>query len=246
MAKPSTIYDMETFLNVFYAFHIYLETYFANRLLGGDLSRVVWASNAYALRKRAPTDKDGDTIDDVSNLRLPFINYKLTNMDFEEGSVWWNNYANVAGIYLPDMGKKYRVFPCTMTYEMTYWCSRNDELYYASAFMTLDQSNETIVRYFIEDDGKQIELSANFSFELSDMDGEYDQNDWLEKNKIHNLALNPAVRTYMLFADSKDKFNITEEAILNFLSTKGTINRTDPMLTDPQELLALYFNQDDV
>ena len=84
-----------TFKNSLYAINISLIEYFEDTLFGGETTRIVYASNEFALRKRASTQPN-------NNLSLPFMNFRLAPGGYSDRDVpkrWYNRSADVEGIY---------------------------------------------------------------------------------------------------------------------------------------------------
>ena len=73
-----SFYEDLNFLNIIYSMDISIESHFTDLVLKKDIDRIIYSSNSYAMRKRAQLQNDlGE-----NNLNLPFINYKLTTIDF--------------------------------------------------------------------------------------------------------------------------------------------------------------------
>jgi hypothetical protein len=187
-------YEDENFLNVSYAMKIALETHFANMLFGGDSTRVIYSSNAYAFRKRSKSN-DG-------NLALPFLNFKI--VDYSAGKrEWWHANAYTTGMYLSDLEEKVQFAPVQIDFEATYWCHRADEMFYAASELIWDADNKTVVvAASIDVDGTTVDLAGALSYAGPKIDPTYDENDWLERNKIHNISLDFDVNTFHLKTNS--------------------------------------------
>ncbi|MDA3856626.1 MAG: hypothetical protein PF569_10310 [Candidatus Woesearchaeota archaeon] len=227
-----------SYLNTFYASDIALETHFANMLFKGSLDRIVYASNDYAFRKRA-----GSVTSDYTNLEFPFMNYynpQVVNPDTDR--FYWNHIANIEGIYSSELGRKIRVVPLRIEYESSIWFNSAFDLQYAMSRLNNNDSNETVVYATVTTtDGQDITIPMFLGYNFSD--NVYQEDDFLEQNRIYNQGINFTVDLVMLYDDSP--VSITDEIIFNFLSSKN-LDTSDPINSDPQKLLTQYFTEGDL
>jgi len=239
MATANQYYDHTNYLNCVYGMNITAENYFVNMLLQGDSTRAVYASNSFALRKRVSNQVESSL--PIDNLSLPFLNYKIKDVSPSLDRKWWNNDLNVGGLYIPELEKQFPLVPVTISYEATLWHHRNDDLMFAHSLLLLDDSNETRLLSNLTIDGQEVPnpavLGYNFGFDTT-----YDQNDWLEKNKIHDLSFDFEFQTFMVY-NPATTVSLSEEIIFNFVSSKN-LNSGDPISSDPQELLTIYFSEE--
>ena len=240
-------YDKSNFINCFYALNLSIENYFSNLLFSdspnsGGLDRIIYSSNEFAFRKRI-----GQTGSQTTDLKLPFMNYWIKDFDFPSRRSMFNNLANIEGIYIESLQKKLRVIPVNIKYEGTIFFNRTDDLYQAYSRIITETSNETIIysKPMINDVNsipKEIPISAFLNFELG-IDNKYRETDWLQKNKIHTIDLNAFSFDTVIVSQSEENVSLTEEVILEFLSTKpnyiGELDNKDNL--SPQELITSYF-----
>lgn len=229
--------DRGTYMNVFYAMNIALDAYLTNRLLNGDTTRLVYASTDYALVKRSGQQK-------WNNANLPFINYKQSDKDFGGERQWFSFEAFSQGVYIPELRTKMRITPVTFNYDCTFWTSRDDDFQYASDMMLIDNSYETKLKFDMEYNGVILSNVGIVSFDL-DASPRFSEQDWLEKNNIHALGLNPSIQTFLPVENNKG-FCIPKRVLIDFILKKDLIPASDgEVITyeDALELTVDHFNQ---
>jgi len=186
--------NVRNYRNIIYYIEIELEKYLAKLLTKNQLDRIIWSSSDFALRKRG-----GNAQEDVTNtLDLPFVSYKLTDVNTDTQRQLFNNYMNVNGVYLSDAEVMVKTAPMHLEYEVVFWCNRDEELVYATHNFLFDMSNETLIHPSIPlETGKSIVLPAFISFSGSYNDV-YSQSDYIISNKIRTLSMTFSIDTYIL------------------------------------------------
>jgi len=207
---PSFFAD-KNFLNTKYSMDIALEQHLSNLILEDEISRIIYASNEYALRKRARTQEH-------NNLNLPFLNYKLDDFDFG-ATPWWNNSLFSRGLYIPELGAKVRMSPVLLKYEATLWLHRDDETLFAFSELRFDADSKTTITASIEIGGIDVDFPGQLAYSNLAFDPQYNEMDWIERNKIHTIALDFDVITWNM----KTNLNISipKKVILEFQATHG-------------------------
>lgn len=210
-----SFYANENFLNIVYACDIALEDHFKSLMFLDQPDRVIYSSNAYALRKRS--DQNG------GELNLPFLNYWLRN---EEPGLrhWWNLASYTKGVYVPELEAKVRYAPITLSYEVSYWCHRDDELKYVISEINFDADNITTLYPTVAIQSENLPFAALLSYSGNQYDPTYNENDWLERNNIHTASLDLSLNTMNL----KTNFAITIPTEVVFemyaISQEGSIS----------------------
>lgn len=212
MSSTNYYYDHSSWMNTVHSLNIQMFQFYANMIFNGDQTRVLYASNSYALRKRVERSE-------FNNLNLPFLNFKVTEYNLDNDLQHWNDTANLTGIYIPELRRKIRYTPVIIEYEAAVWTHKLRDLYFTQTEFLWDDSNQTIITIPVETvDGHIINLAGHLesSFNFS---SDYNENEWLERNKISTSSITFSIRTMML----KDNFNVSipEEVILNFLVDQG-------------------------
>jgi hypothetical protein len=191
----------DTAVQVIHAANISMINYFSQYYFKNDLTRFVWASNDYAFRRRVEQAGKGS-----QGLALPFFNIKLINVTPGGDRPWANMSAQADGLPMYDLGKKMHLTPAEFTYDLTMYFSTEIEAFYNMGTLILDAALETKIPstidvtvdnapappsvYTLENIGvmKMGSLSYNTEFQ---------EKDWLEKNKIRAIPVNPTLQTWI-------------------------------------------------
>jgi len=182
------------FRNSLYAMEIALDTKFQTDFFKGETNRIVYSKNSYALRKRIEKKEDN-----ISNLNFPFMNYrtKPDGIKFGTSRPWKNTISALKGIYIEELSRNLRVVPITIDYEGTLWYQRSDDTNYTFQNIMYDNAVETILEYTINVSEQDIRMIAilNYNYEFDPI---YDENKWLETNKIHTIGFDFTCETFYI------------------------------------------------
>ena len=225
-------FENQNFLNTKYAMDITIETHLAGLVLLDATDRITYASNEYALRKRAQDQEH-------NNLNLPFMNYKID--DFAFGATpWWNNNLFSRGIYLPELGQKIRMSPVSLNYEATFWAHRDDEILYAFSELRFDADSKTTLTSSIEISGIDVPFPGQLSYTNLNFTPKYNEQDWLDRNKIHTITLDFAVITWIMKTNLD--IVIPNKIILEFQALHGIEDTVS--YEETINLIIDHFNED--
>lgn len=202
-------YDLNTFRDVYTAMNMALQDHYAGMIFGGDNTRIIYSSTEYALRRRA---------EDHANLNIPFMNYRMDEIVNDTDRAWFNHMLNVDGIFVPELNRKMRMSPVTITYDATLFYHKYRDTLYGYTNLLWDDSNETIVQSTIEIEGQDVLLPGVLGYNLS-FTPTYNENDWLERNNISTIAMNFEVQTFIIL-DNVD-ISIPETILFGFLVKNG-------------------------
>jgi hypothetical protein len=228
-------YDIDSlkYRNVLYALDIAVETYFADFLLGGEVSRLVYCKNDFAFRKRAEYKSVADA-KKLHNLDFPFMNYCVTDISADTERQWYNHELNLNGVYVEELGRNIRMIPVTVKYESTIFFHTNIDSQFAMAELLWDADAESIVNPIVEIDGQEVSLHGVLDFGLS-YEPQFDRNDWLAQNKIHSIGLDFEVQTFLIKDSS---VCVPKELIFSFFTEKEIAFDEDNLT----ERVTTYFN----
>jgi hypothetical protein len=115
--------------------------------------------------------------------------------------------------------KKARVAPVTLTYQASFWCHTDFDLRYAFSEFVWDTDNKTILKPSVEVDGYEIPFPAHLSYDDLSFEPEYNEQDWLERNKIHSASIGFEIET--LAIKINENVYIPEYVLFNFAYGKG-------------------------
>lgn len=225
----------KAYVNTFYALCIALDNYLSTRLLNSDGSRIVYASTAYALRKRAGQNE-------WNNANLPFINYKMDEKTFGGKRPWFSMEAFSQGIYIDELKKKLRITPISISFDSTYWTSRDDDYQYATDMMIMDASAETKLKFTMDYGGILVDNIAIVDFNF-DTSPQFTEEDWLTQNKIMSFSINPSIQTFLPLTNVEG-YCIPKTVLLDFLVKKDIINQGEVIEYDQAMQFTIdHFNQ---
>jgi len=202
-------YNDPNFLNTIYALDLVLIQHFADMFFGGDQTRVIYSSNEYAFRKRSDENS--------GNLELPFLNFKLRDMDLGNASRW-HPRAYSSGVFIDEIEAKVRFAPAVLNYDVSFWAHTDFDLKYAFTNVTWDANNKTILAPYVTVTNdllsEDIAYAAHLSYTGMSYETEYNEKDWLERNKIHSASLDVEMETFNLITDVN--IDIPTTLVFNF------------------------------
>lgn len=226
----------KNYVNVFYALCIALDEFFAKMYLNNDDKRIVYSTTDYALIKRSGQSETW------SNANLPFLNYKMSGKEAGGNRNWFSMEAFSQGVYVEELRKKLRIAPISITLDCSYWTSRDDDFQYAIDKTLIDNSAETRLRYFLDFNGTLVSNIAIVNLEL-DASIKFTEQDWLERNNINCLGLNPTIQTFLPL-DTVDGFCIPKKVLIDFCVKKELTNNVEAIEEEELfELVVNHFNQ---
>lgn len=223
MASIQRYYDYDKSRIPYYTILNTIDNHYASLLFKGDTSRVITASNAYALRVRSDQNKD------ESNLNFPFMNYRRTSWDFDDQIGKWQIQPFSKGIFIDDLGIKIRTLPVIFTYESTFWFTREDDLAYAYRTLRFDSDNLTELDYSVMINDVEVPLWSWLNYSNLEYDPDYNENDWLEQNKIKTISMNIELRAFDIEPATNDpiEFALTEKVIHDISFRSNAKNTLD-------------------
>ncbi len=211
-------YKNELYINSVYALDIAIENYFAENYLNGEYARTVYATNGYALRKRAEKSK-------TNTLDFPFMNFHLSNVEYTSAHNLYHMGLACNGAEFAEYGGYIKPIISTFSYEMTFYFERWDDTIQALSTLIWDAAIITRINPVVqvnvpESDPFNLGYTAIVDF-TPQLDPEYHENEWLEKNKIHTVSCDLSIQSF-LFVESEFGICIPDEILFNFSSNHGT------------------------
>lgn len=178
--------DYDNFVNLRYLIDIEIEKFIADKLFFGDVNRIVKASNEMAFRVRA---RQSDVTGNAGDYKFPFLNYWMTGYEYNNDFGWYNMVLEKRGLYIPEIEKTVRVMPIMLEYEASFWCNRTDEMQYALKELVYVKDNHTAFKMGFKVGDKTIYFIGIFNVGDLEPNAEYKDSDWIERNKISNIAM---------------------------------------------------------
>jgi len=228
-----SFFDTSDILNVNHIMTLALWKYFANNYFKGDMQRLVYSSNDYAFRRRHETNPG-----DVQGLNFPFMNIKLRNISNNNDRNWKNRSLEASGVYQQALGAKIYLTPVRLEFDATMFLHKEADLHAASNKFLWDNAVETFIQAEVEAELNSrkavFKLQAYLDYEM-EYDNQYNEKEWLEKNKIRTIAIQPSLNTFLvntqIGSHTKPRFAMTKKFILS-LYENSNINFVDHLLED--------------
>lgn len=217
----SKVLDLSQDLQVLHAVNISLMSFFATDFFAGDLTRIVYASNSYAFRRRVETAGAG-----TQGLALPFMNLKLINVETATQRPWKNMALEADGMEMYEIANRMRMTPVTLSYEGTMFFSTEIETLFTMASIAWNKAMETKIPSGVSISYQPDATIPAVSWILDNIgilhldslgyNQEFMENEWLQKNKIRAIPVNPTVETWLFktAVPLNTKIAITKEFIL--------------------------------
>jgi hypothetical protein len=214
-------YDNSNFINVFYSTILSIFNFFTENFFPDDPNRIIYASNTFAFRERLKLqDSEEISAFQVNSLNMPFMNFSISSSGITPNTErTWKNYSlEVEGMMDWDINKKIRATPVKMDFECTYFSDREADLQYVMSKILWINSQETLIRPELEIDGKDFQNIGLFVGFDTGYRSQYNESDWLEKNKIRTIGMNFSVDTFFLDTTT-DGFWIPKKVLVSFAKT---------------------------
>lgn len=224
-------YDHNQYQATYYALYIALEKWIASLVFKGDLSRVYLASPEYAYRRRFELTDTSIEYNSVaaSSLRFPFANYWPLNTGWIPDTRVASNTASLmyAGIY--DASAQIRAMAVTTDINIVFHFDREDDARLAYETLLWQAYQERQETTTIGYSGEVLGIPLGIKVKQLQFNPQFKEKNWLEENRVFTIVATVALRSYSLyplrqFADSAESlgvFYLTEEVILDFLTSKS-------------------------
>lgn len=176
-----------------------LMSFFDKALFVKDNTRVIYASNAYAFRARS-MNSTGEENSEFQQLNLPFMNLSVTQggISLQSTRLYSSYEAKTSGIYIEDIGKKVSLLPMEIRFEGTYFTTQMADAQLAITRLFRLGSSELILQPSLWYNDVEIKNIAKVYFDDIVLDDQYQESDWLERNRIHTVGVTISVSTYLL------------------------------------------------
>ena len=130
--------------------------------------------------------------------------------------------------------------PVSLNYEATFWAHRDEEVLYAFSELRFDADSKTTITAYVDIGGIEVPFPGQLSYTNLDFTPKYNEQDWLERNKIHTITLDFAVVTWIMKTNAD--ITIPTKAILSFQATQGLEDTTSHEET--VNLIIDHFNEE--
>jgi Fibronectin type III domain len=233
-------YNQDKFSNTFYLIMIAIETYFSKNLFKDDLTRVFYASEAYAFRQRLNL-LAAQGADSINELQLPFMSY------FREGN-WKNDTraavqnATAALAGFPESVISYQLLRFLQVMA-TFSCicfansDADAQLMYEILLWIQQPAPKQFTFGSMDYLGGTFDIPITFAIENLEFNPSTNEKDWLVKNRVFLIKFDLVVKSVViaqqpqtpdstLFEDQTPPV-ITKTVILDYLAYKNQSTWTD-------------------
>ncbi len=166
-----------------------------SELIGLTFPQMVYASNAYAFRRRSDENR--------GNLALPFLNFKLKNITEDNTYKNWQYNVEHTGIYIEELGIKVAIRPVSYNYECSFWCNLEIENHYTMTKVVMHGDDPSTVKFFPQYGSHVFPMQGHLVWSGGPtMDSQYTENDWLVRNNIHNISMDFELKSFIALSNT--------------------------------------------
>lgn len=256
ISSPS-FYNHQGYVRSYYAFYRVLEKWLGNIIFRQDLSRVYFASDSQAYRRRFElTDASAEYESlSASSLQFPFANYVI-NGGWKPDTRAGANTA--AQLYLGVIARSrmLRTMSVQGQLSVTFHFDREDDSRYAYDALMWRSYREFYFTIEQEWYGEQVSVPVF----LKVLDLEYapgfEQADWLEKNRIFTIKATIAARSFIVEPppqtaytqgttpwSNDERYPLTEEVVLELMNENNILSEfaIDSLFNENPEIIVDHF-----
>lgn len=251
-------YDTSKFSNTFIISTVALETFFINNIFRSDGTRVLYASEAFAFRRRLELlSKAGGN--NVFQLQFPFMTYwRDNNYSIDDRPAVQSATAALTGYADESLGGQVLRFLQVKTqFTCVLWMNSDLDAQMAHEqllWMQNPSAKQWTMPGAITYNGVSLDMPIILSIENIQFNPNYTEVEWLKRNRVLPIKFNVTIRTVAMSQlpqtpDSTTQWDIgpptiTEKVFLDFLSYKGDVSPTTINITD--EVIAYFDPNADV
>ena len=218
-------YNKAAFNNVYLSSIIALNDYLVSVYFPDEPTRLIYASNDFAFRRRQMlqnSDEEDSSKFQVNSLNMPFMSFSVSSggISADTERMLKNNQLEKTGIMDWTIKKKIRLSPVKIDFEATYFSTEEIDIQYVMSLLQWDGASETLIKPEIEIDGHTFCNYGSLDITSINYRPTYNENDWLEKNKIRTISMSFALDTYLILIDDSS-FWIPKTVLLSFATSKG-------------------------
>lgn len=214
----NTYFDQSGFLNTKISAIISLFNYFGDFIFPNDPTRIIYAKNEFAFRRRLQLQKhSGTSAFHIQNLNFPFINFSLDSISESTDREWKNFPLELHGAMDWDINKKIRMSPMKLSFEATFWAETEPDIHYFMSEIMWDNALETILYPEIDIDGVTFKNIGKLSYSPN-YNPQFSESDWLEQNRVRTVTFDFELDTFLLKATT-DGFWIPKTVLFSFATT---------------------------
>ena len=216
-------YDTSGFYNNYLSTILCASAYLESAFFPDDPQRIIYSTNDHAFRRRLKLQGKNDP--EVSKFQLNTLNMPFMNFAISQGGISGNTNRVLKsgplekfGVMDWVSGKKIRATPLHMEFEATYFSTEEIDIQYVMSLLQWDEALESLLKPEIQIGENVYQNFASLEFSSIDYNPMYNENDWLEQNKIRTVSLPFTIDTYLISTDDS-KFWIPKNILFSFAKT---------------------------
>lgn len=166
--------------------------FIVDRYFMGDSSRAIISSTEMALRNRAKGNS-------WSNANLPFFNLGVPSVNKDVARPWYVHRLAVEGVWVPELQRKVKMLPIKISFECSLFYHNMYDVQFAMFRAIQEEHFEDRLSIPMKfENGQELNLIGILEYNL-DTSPQYTEKDFLERNKIRTITLDPTVDTYVIW-----------------------------------------------
>lgn len=190
---------------------ISIEVWLSKLLFHDDLKRVIYSAQDIAFRKRIESIDKGKNDDDIIKpemLDLPFASFCMSaDPAPDDRMAAVNAGESVDGIYYEDEDREMRRLAVMTKYKIVCFFARQDDVRIAQQLLLWEKEPKSPIWMYtpIQWRGVTINLPTFLTIESINTTPNYNEIDWLTKNRIFPIEIEVTSRSYQLLINNVDK-----------------------------------------
>ncbi len=243
----TSFFDMSQWSNVYYAAQFVIEQFLADVLMRSDLTRIVYASDAYSFRRRFElSDSQGGDFDLIkpTGLNFPFANYWYDGFwtpddrpfAIQTKQLLYGLWDESLPSYLRTMAVK-ASFPVTVLY------NRDDDARLAYELLMWEYLPRGPIQLATKLRWKDVDLAIPVYITIEDIvfNPTYNETDWLKTHRIVPIRFKITARTYTIGYPRQTRlpFNTVEypDNVIDPPFNKGTVDFDGDSVSITEEVI---------
>lgn len=214
-------YNSPNFINNYLSSIIAMDEYFQIYMFPNDPTRIIYASNDFAFRRRLKLQSKDDTMNvfQANSLDMPFFNFAITSIGENTDRQLKNNQLEKIGVMDWVSKTKIRATPLKVDFEGTFFSAEEIDIQELFSKLQWDDALETTIRPKIQIGDNIYENYALLDYNSINYNPTYTESDWLERNRIRTIGLDFSLTTYLIGLDDSS-FWIPKSVLVGYAQTK--------------------------
>lgn len=218
-----SFFDQTVYDNVLLSSVLAIDEFLCNEIFPDDGSRLVYAKNEFAFRRRLQTQGGNENSEFQTNtLNFPFMNYAIQSSGVSRNTdrTIKSHPLEVLGFYVPKLGRRLRATPLQIKFESTFFSTEESDIDYALSKFQWCMTEEYLLQPTITIEGVDFANFGSLTFDGTDYNANYDESDFLKENRIKTVGVNMTLDTYLpnFHGNTRDEVTIPKTVLLSFVS----------------------------